>query len=251
MSKLDEYQRVLSALTDWEPYLLEQSGLPGPRGNIELAMAFSKEGTLVDFQRLLDENPAQTAPVNDPCEFLAFCGAVGLGRCLAQGDLSQTARLRELANDPRWRMREAVCMALQCWGDVNMDALLDEMRLWAAGTCLEKRAAAAAICEPRLLKQAGHAGRVFDILERAMEGITTGAERKSEGYIALRKGLAYCWSVAVAAYPEVGKAAFERWLTCADQDARWVLKQNLTKNRLVKMDAGWVKAMQMRLAEGG
>lgn len=142
-------------------------------------------------------------------------------------------------------------MALQCWGDVNMGALLDEMRLWAAGTCLEKRAAAAAICEPRLLKQAGHAGRVFDILERAMEGITTGAERKSEGYIALRKGLAYCWSVAVAAYPEVGKAAFERWLTCADQDARWVLKQNLTKNRLVKMDAGWVKAMQMRLAEGG
>jgi hypothetical protein len=98
----------------------------------------------------------------------------------------------------------------------------------AAVTFLEKRAAAAAICE-RAAEAGRHAGRVFDILERAMEGNHTGAERKSEGYIALRKG----WPTAGARcgpLPRRGKGAFELWLTCADQYARWVLKQNLTKN---------------------
>ena len=42
-------------------------------------------------------------------------------------------------------------MALQRLGDVDMAQLLAEMRDWAEGTPLEQRAAAAAICEPRLL----------------------------------------------------------------------------------------------------
>jgi hypothetical protein len=37
MAALDEYRRTLQDLDDPEPFLLEGSGLPGPRGNIELA----------------------------------------------------------------------------------------------------------------------------------------------------------------------------------------------------------------------
>jgi hypothetical protein len=39
MSKIDDYRLVLRGHTDWDPYLLEHSGLPGPRGNIELGRA--------------------------------------------------------------------------------------------------------------------------------------------------------------------------------------------------------------------
>jgi hypothetical protein len=39
MSRADEYRRELARLADWEPYLQEHSGLPGPRGNLELAQA--------------------------------------------------------------------------------------------------------------------------------------------------------------------------------------------------------------------
>ena len=42
-------------------------------------------------------------------------------------------------------------MALQRWGDADMDGLLAAMTDWAAGNPWEQRAAAAALCEPRLL----------------------------------------------------------------------------------------------------
>lgn len=37
MSKADDYRRKLQTLDSWDAYLLQESGLPGPRGNLELA----------------------------------------------------------------------------------------------------------------------------------------------------------------------------------------------------------------------
>ena len=115
MSKVTRYQEDLRSLIRWDEYLLEHSGLPGPRGNIELAQAVALEGTLELFQRYLNYS-ADIAPVNSPYEFLAFCGALGLGRLLAEGDIALLQTMRRLASDPRWRMREAVAMALQQLG---------------------------------------------------------------------------------------------------------------------------------------
>jgi hypothetical protein len=56
----------------------------------------------------------------------------------------------------------------------------------------------------------------------------------------LRKGLAYCWSVTVVACPDVGKPAFAKWLPSPDPDIRWILRENLGKARLVRMDRAWV-----------
>jgi len=58
---------------------------------------------------------------------------------LAVGDASVLPELRGLAADPRWRIREAVAIALQRMGEVDFPALLEEMRRWAAGTALERR----------------------------------------------------------------------------------------------------------------
>jgi hypothetical protein len=63
----------------------------------------------------------------------------------------------------------------------------------------------------------------------------------------LRKGLGYCWSVAVVAYPQVGKKMMERWSLIEDRDVRWIIKENLKKKRLARMDEDWVRACQSNL----
>lgn len=246
MSKQQEYRELLRSLQDWDAYLLRESGLPGPRGNIELGQAVADEGNLALFQRLLTYS-AERAPVNTPEEFLAFCGILGLGRLVAEGHMEHLPTLRACASDPRWRAREAVAMALQRLGDANMDRLVAEMREWARGSPLEQRAAAAALCEPRLLKDPRHAQAVLDILDQITASILANPSRRSEEFLALRKGMAYCWSVAVAALPEEGKPRLEKWLAEPDPDVRWIMKENLKKNRLARMDAAWVEKWQENL----
>jgi hypothetical protein len=58
MTKVDDYRRALRTLDEWEPFLLDRSGLPGPRGNIELGQAVADKGTPELFRRLLAWTPA-------------------------------------------------------------------------------------------------------------------------------------------------------------------------------------------------
>ena len=248
MSKIDTYRQALRSIDDWEPYLLAESGLPGPRGNIELAQAVADEGDEPCFLHLLSFD-ATSAPTNTPQEFLAFCGVIGLGRLVAEGRRDLLPALRRHANDPRWRMREGVAMALQRWGRVDMPGLLAEMDDWSHGSLLEQRAAAAALCEPALLGNATDAERTLQILDAITQSVEQSEDRRSDAFQALRKGLAYCWSVAVAALPEAGKPLMERWLTSEDRDVRWIMRQNLQKQRLVRIDAGWVAAWLARLGK--
>lgn len=247
MTKRDEYRRQLRELEEWDEFLLESSGLPGPRGNLELAQAVADEGDAELFARYRAYT-VEAAPTNSPYEFLAFCGVLGLGRLLAGGRTDLLDTLREFARDPRWRIREAVAMALQRLGEVDMPRLLEEMSRWSKGSPLEQRAAAAGLCEPRLLKEAAHAREVLDMLDDITDSIPRAGERRSEAFIALRKGLAYCWSVAVVALPEEGKAHMEKWFHSMDKDVHWIMKQNLGKARLARIDPEWVETWAARLA---
>ena len=244
MTKTDDYRLALSNLTDWIPYLLEQSGLPGPRGNIELAQVVADQGERALFERLLSFTP-EKAPVNTPEEFLAFCGVVGLGRLLAGGDLAMLARLRGYASDPRWRTREAVAMALQRLGKRDMGLLLEEMRRWSTGSWLEKRATAAALAEPILLHDEKDARAALGILEAITRSIQNSPDAKQADFKVLQKALCYCWSVVVVAAPVPGKQLMEKWLACDDAAIRRIMQENLKKNRLIRMDAAWVKKWQL------
>jgi hypothetical protein len=239
MTKVEQYQEALIHLEEWDDYLLKQSGLPGPRGNIELAQAVANKGNRELFERYL-RYTAEIAPVNSPYEFLAFCGALGFGRLLAEGETGLMVNLSRIASDPRWRMREAVAMALQRLGEVDMAQLIDEMNTWCNGTFLEQRAAAAALCEPRLLTNPEHVRQVLAILDTITGSIEKSTEQRGDDFDALRKGLGYCWSVAVAALPEEGKQRMEKWLVKSNKHIRWIMQENLKKNRLIRMDAGWV-----------
>jgi hypothetical protein len=242
MSKINDYRQTLRKLDDWIPFLRRESGLPGPRGNLELAHAVAEEGRKQQFEQLLSFQ----AEENTPEVFLIFCGVVGLGG-LAATDPKLFDRLRDYASDPRWRIREAVATGLQLAGDQDMGLLLREMQKWSKGNWYEKRAAAATLSEPRLLKQPKHAKQVLQILDQITNSMEQADGAKDESFKVLRQGMGYCWSVAVAALPEVGKPMLEKWLKSRDQEVRWMMKENLKKNRLIKMDAGWVAACNMKL----
>jgi hypothetical protein len=89
----------------------------------------------------------------------------------------------------------------------------------------------------------------LSVLAAATAGVETAGtdERRSDAFKACRKGLGYCWSVAVAAAPEVGWPAFEAIVERAagggDRDLRWIARENLRKRRLERLDAGRVAAL--------
>ncbi|NVM56766.1 MAG: hypothetical protein HWN51_01410, partial [Desulfobacterales bacterium] len=220
--------------------------LPGPRANLELVQAVAEEGDEALFRRFLALDP-EKAPTNSPYEFLALCGVVGLGKILAEGKTEVLETLRRYASDPRWRMREGVAMALQRFGEEDTDALLQEMGQWSKGSPLEKRAAAAALCEPKLLREEAQILRVLQILDEITASLRPVENRKSDEFKVLRKGLGYCWSVAVAALPAEGKKMIEKWFLSDDEDVRWIMRENLKKKRLTRMDAAWVEKWKTQL----
>jgi len=237
MNKTEQYREILKSLADWEDYLMSESNLPGPRGNLELVAAVVAEGDEERFERLR-RHTADRAPENTPEAFLCVCGVAGLGKLLAEGQLELISELREYAGDPRWRIREAVVMALERLGRVDMDRLLEEMEAWSQGSLLERRAAVAGLCQPEILDQE-HASGVLRVLDRVTTSLAEESQHGAD-FMTLRKALGYCWSVAISFFPEEGKADFEKWFDSSQQDIRWVIRENLKKKRLERMDADWV-----------
>jgi hypothetical protein len=245
--KVEAYRATLRALRNWDSFLLDESGLPGPRANLELVQAVADEGDAALFKRYIALDPKR-APTNSREVFLAVCGVVGLGRLLADGDIDQLIVLRRYASDPRWRIREGVAMALQRWGEKDMAALLRAMADWRKGNWLEQRAVVAALCEPKLLREPKHVKRVLQLLDKITTSISKAADRASDDFKVLRQTLGYGWSVAVSASPTEGRLLMEKWFVSDDQDIRWIMRENLKKNRLTKMDARWVESWNRRVA---
>jgi hypothetical protein len=236
MSRVSEYRGTLRGLAEWDGYLLERSGLPGPRANLELVQAVADEGTLSQFRDWLSSN----------AEFLALCGGVGLGRLIADGQDDLLAELRVAAGDRRWRVREGVAMGLQRIGLRSMPRLMYALTDWAEGTCLEKRAVVAGLCEPALVRDPDAARSVLDMLETITMSIADIPERKSDEFRALRQTLAYGWSVALVGNPDAGKPLLEKWLCSEDRDVAWLARENLKKDRLKRMDPSWVERWATR-----
>ncbi len=242
MSKIEEYRQELKERKDWTPFLLKNSGLPGPRGNLELAHVVAQQGNKKQFEQFLTVQ----AEENTPEVFVVFCGVLGLGK-LAATEPTLFARLRVYASDPRWRIREAMATGLQLVGDQDMQLLLKEMGQWHQGNWYEKRAMAAALAEPRLLKEPLVARRVLQIFDQITASMQEADNPKEVAFKVLRQAMGYCWSVAVAALPEAGQPAMEKWLASPNPDILWMMKENLKKNRLIKMDAAWVEACNAKL----
>jgi hypothetical protein len=247
MSRREPEEAAFLAAPDREAYLRAHSGLPGPRGNLELIDVASAASDRADLERWAALGP-ETAPENTPGVFLACVGIVGLGRLVAAGDRSLLPALHRSSNDPRWRAREAVAIALQAWGDVDPDALVEEMERWGGGSPLEGRAAMAALCEPRLLRDRRFIARTLAILDRLTASVRDAADGRADDVRVLRQALGYGWSVAAAAEITIGLPVLERWLDDPNVDVRWIVRQNLAKARLARAAPGWVERARAALA---
>ncbi|GAP15914.1 hypothetical protein LARV_03709 [Longilinea arvoryzae] len=245
-SKIDLYRSALRECPDWPGYLCANSHLPGPRGNLELAEAVFQEASREMILSLIARDSTEVEE-NSPQVFGVFCGVFGLGRLLAGGELDWMPKLREYASDRRWRVREAVAWALQKYGAADMPGLLAQMRPWAAGTFLEQRAVAVALCEPSLLNDPAAVREVLQILDGITVSLSRAVERKTDDFRALRQTLGYGWSVAAVASWADGKAFLERWFECADPDVRWLMRENLKKKRLERADSDWVQKWRIDL----
>jgi hypothetical protein len=218
----EQYRKELQGLKDWEPYLRKHSGLPGPRANLELVAAVAEEADADRLWRL-------SASAD---EFLALCGTAGLGKVALMEPDTVMSWLRELASDPRWRVREGVAMALQRIGRESMPRLIAEMTVWSQGDPYVQRAAAAGLCEPANLKRQEDAVEVMAILDHITHALSVADDRRQDAYKVLRQALGYCWSVAAAAAPQNARPYLEKWLRSTDKDVAWVMNSNLSKARM-------------------
>ena len=216
------YREELRRLKSWEPYLKKHSGLPGPRANLELVAAVAEEA---DADRLWRYSASSD-------EFLALCGTAGLGRVALLEPETVMTWLRELAADPRWRVREGVAIALQRLGRESMPKLLGQMKVWARGDAFVQRAVVAGLCEPPLLKSNEDTVEVLAILDQITRSLATSNDRCHDGFRILRQALGYGWSVAAAAAPRNAKPYLEKWLRSSDKDVAWIMQANLGKARM-------------------
>jgi hypothetical protein len=238
-------------------YIVANSNLPGRRGNIEMAAAFGDaigERPLEEHQRLwetcvrLTQVSATEAPVNSPEEMLPFCGAIGLGvlGALAPEYASPALEtLRSLARDPRWRMREGVCQALQRLLARRSEETLVALGQWVAdGDPLEMRAAAATVAHPALLEDGEVAAAALQLHRDITSQVLRIEARRAEEFRVLRKGLGYTVSVVVQAVPQEGIAFMAEMLETQDPDLRWIVRENLKKKRLAKKYPAEVYALK-------
>lgn len=243
---------ILRALHDnprpLEFFLREQSHLPGPRANLKLVDDVSN--LLAEVVSTREEDVGRviahllrhdtTVEVNTPGEFVVLCGVVACGMCAAvyaPWRSGMIARLRELACNASWRVREGTAIAFQRMLEMTPEETSVCLRMWASeGNCWQQRASLAAIAEPTLMNDEALREAAFDmqqVIVRRFHAIPL-SERKREDVRVLRQAMGYTLSVITAALPEQGFALMRQCAAWDDADINWILRENLKKKRLAK-----------------
>ncbi len=234
-------------------YLVKNSALPGRRANLELASAFKDliaELSILNPERtihlLLDliSNSSEIAPTNNPKEFLPFCGiwALGsIGTSCTQYFSKCVQVLHESCSDVRWRIREAAAKGLSMLYDTFPLKIYQLYLAWIkplneSQKFLVQRAIVASLAESSYLNQELQSNQAFELHKIIITSIYNldDDQRKSEEFKTLKKGLSYTLSVIVYFNPDKGWPFITETIKKSDKDVYWILKQNLTKNRLVK-----------------
>jgi len=222
-------------------FLLEQSDLPGPRANLELALAFGSCHARADLSDeqwqtvhalLTEATQERFSPAER--EFLPVCALHALGAHYAHAGAARRRwiadELRRLANAPDWRVRESVAIALQIMAEWDFEVAALLMQSWLDGrpTLLEARAVAAALAHPPVLTPS----QAMRMMQDVVVVLKSSQERKTDGYPVLRQALEYAISVVVAADPNPGFAVLANLAADSDPDVRRIVRKNLEKNRL-------------------
>jgi hypothetical protein len=228
--------------------LLAGSRLPGPRLNLALVREFAgavgevvrqpqpPTDALVDLLDGWAALPPADAPGDGPvvilpCAAVAAYGDVAVARREWWSD--EMEKLRRAASDSRWRVREVVAMALQRVLSHDWDRTAAVVRTWTEDPDpLVVRAAAAAVAEPSLLREADR-GLDAEAVQRgavARLAAVPAGERRRDDVRTLRQALGFTISVVVAATGD--GAVLDELDSSGDPDLQWVARQNRKKARL-------------------
>lgn len=263
MSKQLAYRQKLTSILDTpdeiETLLMRESGLPGPRANLELAAAFADivtdSASATWIPRLLRWAclHADQAPTNHPREFLPFVAVQCLGAVYPTHPPSRKrieTAMRQGANDPRWRMREACAFGLQRIGLAQPEDLLAILRDWMTSpSLLDLRAILTTLADPPLLQSPA---LITFALESANVALTTYTQLPDNNLPAkeakaLRKALDFAPSVFASQSPKDGFRLLEAWADLGDLTVAKVVAANLRKARLARYYPDEVAEVGLRL----
>ncbi|MFH0758300.1 MAG: HEAT repeat domain-containing protein [Bacteroidota bacterium] len=242
-------------------YLLAQSNLPGKRGNLELAFAFAEyieEQYPVNPERawsfceaLITENPPRKNFTGAE-EFLPFCGVLGLGRIGSTDPAREPDALiyvKSAACDERWRIREAAAMAIQDLMDVRPEATIAILQGWIQeDSYLLHRAIAAGVAEPRFMKNLEIARYALELHKAILENVAREPDKRDPDYLVLVKGLCYTLSVVITGIEQEGFAYLEDLLAKDHPVTQKIVRENLKKKRLMRLNAKKVAGLQQKLS---
>ncbi|MBW4084161.1 hypothetical protein [Paenibacillus sp. S150] len=260
MTKSGFYEELQDSgrFAELERKLLGESNLPGPRANLGAASAFadafeSGRVTRESWELIVawTRKEEDEAPTGNPREFLPFCALQAMGAYYPYAGPAQKQVILECCqagmNDSRWRMREAAAMALQRIGEKEfavIKSLFDSLGKQA--NALEKRAMAAALAHPPLLKNPAHVLYALHLSEQILDEIAAGqAKYTAEDYRVLSKGLEYAVSLFVERAPEEGFRMLAKFAVAADKRILKIVKSNLGKARLAKKFSEDVERIQL------
>lgn len=244
--------------------LEENSGLPGPRGNLELAYSFADavarmplQGWQWEFLLETAVRSATKAPENTPGAYVAVCCVLALGSLYGTGlprprRRSALAAIKAAASDSRWRVREAAAMALQLIGERDLEALKSIVSDWLSGaSALEMRAIAAGLAHPPILSNEEFAGFCLETARSILTSISRmdAKSRKVESFKVLRQGMGYALSVFVSKSPGDGFMLMRKSAAVRDADIAWIVRENLKKKRLTEHFAKDVQQVALILEE--
>lgn len=226
---IHELKFVIDDPEKLERFIIENSNLPGPRANLELALALSEIYDNIEVLTKWTEIDEDQADVNDPKSFLPFCSAVALGRLYTKTKDKKIVRiLKKLASDDRWRIREAVAFGFQRIGEDNFSEIKKIFSEWIEeSNNREKRAILVSLAHPKILDR-NTSLFCFEILEDVFETM-----ERDDDFEILKKGLEFTISVYTAACPEYGFSFLEKWMG-KDKVIDDIIRSNLKKKRLLK-----------------
>ncbi len=244
--------------------LEENSGLPGPRANLELMYSFAHsvadmrvEDWQWDFIVEMATTSVANAPVNSSKEYLPVCGLAALGAMYGNGlprprRRAALSTLHAAASDPRWRVREAVAMALQLIGEGDPAALRDIVADWLPNASpLEMRAVAAGLAHPPLLGDEEFCAYCLETSRTILNAVSRAEPRtrKDDKFRVLRQGMGYALSVFVEKSPGPGFVLMRKFAAIRDPDIAWIIRENLKKKRLTGKFASEVRQVEAILDE--
>lgn len=260
---LDRYRTSL-ADAPVRSLLIEASGLPGPRANLELAMAFATEvadraaaepAPWWDLCRGLAAVSARRAPSGDPGEFVALCGTLGVaavGSVVDERTPEALAATRAAAADPRWRVREGAAMAFQRLLLTHREATLAVLRsCLEGGRALELRAVVATLADAAVLRDAALADIAVVFLRQVLRRLLASDVRAAPATASLRQALGTGLGLVAAARPDDIFGMLEDLIAVRDPDGLWIARETLRKAALRERFQDRVAALERALTDAG